>query len=52
MPAAERTSLAPMEAPEQAAPATAMTESSTRSWAEAAEVVPSHAESAAFNEKL
>ena len=52
MPAAESTPLAPIDAPEQAAPATAITESSTSSWAEAAEVVPSQPVSSSFRAKL
>jgi len=42
IPAAERTALAPIEAPEHAAPATATTPESTRLCAEVPAVVPSH----------
>ena len=52
MPAAESTALALIDAAEQAAPATAITESSTSSWAEAAEVVPSQPESSSSRVKL
>ena len=46
MPAAERTALAAIEAPEQAAPATATTPASISVWAAVAATVPSQPESA------
>ena len=51
IPAAERTALAPIEAPEQAAPATATTPASTRACAAVEATVPSQPESSSTSSK-
>ena len=51
MPAADRTALAPIDAPEHAAPATPTTPASTNDCAAVAAICPSHPESASTTSK-